>query len=85
MAGMVVAARFSLTVSQLPLHAHEVNSVEQVWLHPTRWLANLSEQLIGELATLAKTRHRRMQYRPGLLAGFLADAPLDLGPVQPLP
>ena len=84
MAGMV-AARSWLTVSQLPSHAHEVNPVEQVWSHPTRSLANLNEQIIGELAALAKTRHRRMQYRPGLLAGFLAGTPLDLRPVQPLP
>ena len=32
------------------------------------------------LAALTKTRLRRMQYRPGLLEGFLTGARLDLTP-----
>jgi putative transposase len=42
-------------------------------------MANLVKQDIGQLTTLIKTRLRRMQYRPGLLAGFLAKTGLDLG------
>jgi hypothetical protein len=33
-----------------------------------------------ELTALVKTRLSRMQYRPGLLAGFLASTQLDLTP-----
>jgi hypothetical protein len=31
------------------------------------------------MTTLIRTRLRRMQYRPGLLNGFLAKTQLDLG------
>jgi putative transposase len=33
------------------------------------------------LTALVKTRLRRMQYRPGLLDGFLSSTGLDLKPV----
>ena len=35
-------------------------------------------EISGCLTALVKTRLRRMQYRPGLLAGFLAKTGLDL-------
>jgi hypothetical protein len=35
---------------------------------------------LGELTVLVKTRLRRMQYRPALLAGFLASTGLGFGP-----
>ena len=47
-----------------------------------RSLANLVKHNIGELTVLAKTRLRRMQYRPGLLDGFLAKTGLDLTPFR---
>jgi hypothetical protein len=37
-----------------------------------RSLANLTKHNIGQLTALVKTRLRLMQYRPGLLEGFLA-------------
>ena len=42
-----------------------------------RSLANLTKQDIGQLTALVKTRLRQMQYRPGLLEGFLAKPGLD--------
>ena len=54
--------------------------VERVWSHLKRSLANLTKHTITELTALVKTRLRRMQYRPELLAGFLASTGLDLGP-----
>jgi len=45
-----------------------------------RSLANLVKHNAGELTALAKTRLRRMQYRPGLLEGFLAGTRLNLIP-----
>ncbi|HLZ36980.1 MAG TPA: transposase [Mycobacteriales bacterium] len=77
----LAAARPWLTVYRLPPYAHELNPVEPVWSHLKRSLANLTKHTITELTALVKTRLKRMQYRPGLLAGFLAGTGLDLGPL----
>ena len=76
----LVAARPWLTVYRLPPYAHELNPVEPVWAHLKRSLANLTKHNLAELTALVKTRLKRMQYRPGLLVGFLASTSLDLGP-----
>jgi hypothetical protein len=76
----LIAARPWLTVYRLPPYAHELNPVEPVWAHLKRSLANLTKHNITELTTLVKTRLKRMQYRPQLLAGFLASTGLDFGP-----
>ena len=57
-------------------------SAGPVWSNLKRSLANLTEHDIGQLAVLVKTRLRQMQYRPGLLEGFLAKPGLDLAPLQ---
>jgi putative transposase len=75
-----IEARPWLTVYRLPPYAHELNPVEPVWSHLKRSLANLTKHDLAELTALVKTRLKRMQYRPGLLAGFLASTGLDLGP-----
>jgi transposase len=74
----VIAARDWLTVYQLTPHAPELNSVEPVWSHLKRSLANLAKHNITELTALVKSRLRRMQYGPGLLGVFLAGTGLDL-------
>jgi len=51
-----------------------------VWSHLKRSLANLTKHTISELTALVKTRLRWMQYRPGLLVGFLASTGLQFGP-----
>ena len=76
----LVAARDWLTVFQLPPYAHELNPVELVWAHLKRSLANLAKRNLAQLTALVKTRLRRMQYRPGLIEGFLAGTRLDLTP-----
>ena len=73
----LVAARPWLTVYQLPPYASELNPVEAVWSNLKRSLANLTKQNIDQLTALVKTRLRRMQYRPGLIEGFLAGTRLD--------
>jgi len=78
----LIAARDWLTVFQLPPYASELNPVEPVWSNLKRSLANLTKHDIDQLTTLVKTRLRRMQYRPGLLEGFLAKTGLDLTPLQ---
>src|SRR6266705_2533480 len=76
----LIAARDWLTVYRLPPYAHELNPVEPVWSHLKRSLANLAKRNLTQLTALIKTRLRRMQYRPGLLDGFLASTGLDLTP-----
>jgi putative transposase len=77
----LIAARPWLTVYRLPPYAHELNPVESVWAHLKRSLANLTKHTIAELTALVKTRLKRMQYRPGLLAGFLTSARLEFTPL----
>ena len=76
----LIAARLWLTVYQLPAYAPELNPVEAVWSHLKRSLANLAKRNISQLAALVKTRLKRMQYRPGLINGYLTKAGLDLAP-----
>jgi transposase len=76
----LIAAREWLTVYRLPPYAHELNPVEPVWSHLKRSLANLAKRNLTQLTALIKTRLKRMQYRPGLLDGFLASTGLDLTP-----
>ena len=78
----LIAARDWLTVFQLPPYASELNPVEPVWSNLKRSLANLTKHNIDQLTALVKTRLRRMQYRPGLLDGFLAKTGLDLTPLR---
>jgi hypothetical protein len=59
---------------------HYGKPTEPVWSHLKRSLANLAKRNLAQLTTLVKTRLRRMQYRPGLLDGFLASTVLDLTP-----
>jgi hypothetical protein len=78
----LAVARDWLTVFQLPPYASELNLAEGVWSVLKRALANLAKQDLDELTALARTRLRRMQYRPGLLTGFLAGTRLDLTSLQ---
>jgi transposase len=76
----LIAARSWLRVYQLPSYAHELNPVEPVWSHLKRSLANLAKRNLSQLTALVKNRLKRMQYRPALLAGFLASTRLDFSP-----
>lgn len=66
----LIAARPWLRVYALPSYAPELNPVEKVWSHLKRSLANLAANTATNLATLAKTRLKRMQYTLGLIDGF---------------
>jgi putative transposase len=76
----LVAARAWLRVVRLPAYAPELNPVEAVWSHLKKSLANLAKRTVDQLLGLIKTRLKRIQYRPGLIAGFLARTRLDLHP-----
>ena len=79
MMAKVISARPWLTVYRLPPYAHELNPVEPVWSHLKRSLANLTKHNLSELTALVKTRLKRMQYRPGLITGFLVSTGLQFG------
>ena len=74
----LIAARTWLTVVLLPAYAQELNPVEGAWSHIKRSLANLATCTLDRLATLVRTRLKRLQYRPGLLDGFFAETGLKL-------
>jgi putative transposase len=77
----LITSRDWLTAFRLPSYASELNPVEPVWSNLKRSLANLTKHNIDQLTALVKTRLRQMQYRPGLLEGFLAKTRLDLTPL----
>jgi len=72
-----VAGRAWLRVFQLPPYAPELNPTEGVWSHLKRGLTNLTSRSIDEVASLVKTRLKRMQYRPTLLTGITTHTGLD--------
>ena len=55
----------------MPVYAPELNATEGVWSHLKRGLVNCAATGIDQFVTLVKTRLKRLQYRPKLLAGFL--------------
>lgn len=73
----LIAARSSwLTVFRLPAYAPDLNPAEGVWSCLKRGLGNLAPHTTDQLATLARTRLKQMQYRLGLLDGFIAETGL---------
>lgn len=76
----LLATRCWLTAFQLPSYAPELNPDEGVWAHLKKSLANLAAHGTDELASLVRTRLKRMQYRPALLDGFIAETGLNLAP-----
>jgi transposase len=72
-----------LTVYRLPTYAPELNPTEGVWSHVKRGLGNLAARGIDQLATTVKTLLKRIQYRPGLIDGFIAETGLVIQPQPP--
>ncbi|GAU71395.1 transposase [Streptomyces sp. NBRC 110611] len=72
----LIEARSWLTVFRFPSYTPDLNPAEGVWAHLKNSLANLAPCSIDELATLARTRMKRMQYQPGLLDGFISETGL---------
>jgi transposase len=68
----LVATRSWLRVYPLPGYAPECNPAENVWSNLRRGLANLAAGTVADLARVTTNRLKRMQYRPGLVDGFLA-------------
>jgi transposase len=74
-----------LTVIQLPAYAPELNPVEGLWSAMKASLGNLAAGTVDQLADTVRSRLRRIQHRPELLAGFLAKTELTLRPEPPKP
>lgn len=67
----LIAARPWLRVYQLPAYTPDLNPTENVWSNLRRSLANLATGSTTDLVRTAKNRLKTMQYRPGLVDGFL--------------
>ena len=72
-----------LTVVQLPGYAPELNPVEGVWANMQNGLGNLAARNVDQLAKIVRNRLKRIQYRPALISGFLAQTGLTLEPEPP--
>lgn len=72
-----------LSVVQLPAYAPELNPAEGGWSHVKRQLGNLVARSIDQLAAMVRTLLRRVQYRPELIDGFIAETGLTIQPQAP--
>ena len=73
-----------LTVARLPAYAPELNAVEGAWANMKNSLGNLGSCATPrQLAAIMKNRLKRIQYRPALIEGFLAQTGLSIGPQPP--
>ena len=66
-----------LTVVRLQAYAPELNPVEGVWANLKNGLGKLAVSGVDQLAAVVKNRLKRMQYRPELIDGFLAQTGLS--------
>ncbi|MFI0425237.1 transposase [Spongiactinospora sp. 9N601] len=73
-----------LRLIQLPAYAPELNPAEGVWSLLRRALANFAVTDLPGLVRLVKRRLKKIQYRPHLLTGCLAQTGLTLDtPAKP--
>jgi hypothetical protein len=71
-----------LTVVRLPAYAADLNPVEGVWSTMNSGLGNLAARSVDHLAAVVRNRLKRIQYRPDLFPGFLAQTGLSF-PTEP--
>jgi transposase len=79
----LIDSRDWLHVIQLPAYAPDLNPTESVWSHVKHSLGNLAVTSVDHLAAVVRNRLKRIQYRPTLLHGFLAQTGLALDPQPP--
>ena len=75
--------RDGLTVVRLPAYAPDLNPAEGAWANMKNGLGNLMASNAGQLAAIVRNRLKRIQYRPALIDGFLAQTGLTLEPQPP--
>jgi hypothetical protein len=64
-------------------YAPELNPVEGAWANMKNGLGNLMARDVDQLAAIIKNRLKRIQYRPAVIDGFLAQTGLTLDPQPP--
>ena len=69
-----------LTEVRLPAYAPELNPAEGAWANMKNGLGNLAARDVDQLAAIVKNRLKRIQYRPALIDGFLAQTGLSSNP-----
>jgi hypothetical protein len=74
---MLIATRPWLRVYQLPAYAPELNPVEKIWSAMKRSLGNLPARTALTLEAAVKNRLKKMQYRHGLIDGYLTGTGLS--------
>ena len=74
----LIDARDWLTVIRLPAYAPDLNPAEGVWSNMKNGLGNLGTSTLDDLHRIIRNRLKRIQYRPELIDGFLAQAGLTL-------
>jgi putative transposase len=74
----LIDARDWLTVIRLPAYAPDLNPVESAWSNVKNELGNLGTRTLDDLHRIVRNRLKRIQYRPELLDGFLAQTGLTL-------
>ena len=72
-----------LTVVRLPAYAPDLNPAEGIWANLKNGLGNLAARDVDQLAAAVRNRLKRIQYRPALIGGFLAQTGLSLEPEPP--
>jgi putative transposase len=77
------AHRDWLTVVRLPAYAPDLNAAEGVWANMKNGLGNHGARNVDQLAAIVRNRLKRIQYRPGLIEGFLGQTGLTLEPEPP--
>ena len=81
---MLQAHQDWLTVVRLPACAPDLNPAEGAWPVMKNSLGNLGScSTPRQLAAIIKNRLKRIQYRPALIDGFLAQTGLSLEPQPP--
>jgi len=83
MGRFVSSHRDWLTEVRLPAYAPELNAAEGAWANMKNGLGNLMARDVDQLAAIIKNRLKRIQYRPALIDGFLAQTGLTLEPQPP--
>ena len=79
----ISAHRGWLTEVRLPAYAPELNAAEGAWAAMKNGMGNLAVRDVDQLAAIMKNRLKRIQYRPALIDGFLAQTGLTFDPQPP--
>ena len=62
---------------------HYGEATEGAWANMKNSLGNLAARDVDQLAAIMKNRLNRIQYRPGLIDGFLAQIGFSIEPEPP--